>query len=323
MIYKNVELFNVEEVRKSEDGLKIYRFPKNVISEMKAKDSALTSTGCEIRFVGEAYITIGVANAFVNGYGRVEVYRGDILYTSYVIPSGQKIMIKLLYNTIADNCAAGISKVWRIVFGNDFAGIVYDIEPFGEIRPPANMEMPQKTILAYGSSITHGACAVVHSNSHIFKLAQKLGVDIEDKGVGGGCFCEKEVCDYLTQKKCDLLYLELGTNMMDTMDVSEYYKKAAYMFSSIDTSIPTVFISPYTYFASVSPNEEKRKLVTEYQKASLQLFNDFRRENMYFINGLDIVDDINMLTCDMIHPSIYGHHIMSQRLYEQLKNIAF
>ncbi len=321
MIYKNVELYNVEEVRETRDGLRIYRFPRTVISKMRAKDSALTTTGCEIRFVGEAYITIGAVNTFVDGYGKVEVYRGDILYFSYIIPSGQKIVLKLLYNTIADDCTTEISPIWRIVFGNDFEGLIYDIEPLGTICPPCE-EGTKKRIIAYGSSITHGACAVNYSNSYIFKLAKNLGVDIENKGVGGGCFCEQEVADFLVNKKCHMFFLELGTNMIDCMDALEYYDKATYVFSHIDSNIPTVFVSPYTYFSSISKNAEKRKIVMDYRRISMQLCEDFKRENFYYIDGLEIIDSLNMLTCDMIHPSIYGHHVMSERIYERIKNIV-
>ncbi len=318
MIYNNVELFNVEEIRETDDGLKMYRFPRSVIAKMGAKDSALTTSGCEIRFVGEAYITVGAASAHVDGYGRVEVYRGDIWQGMYTFPAGSKCLIKLQYNTAADSAIDDFSKVWRVVFGNDFEGVIYDMESFGEVRPPKKGEIPEKTIVAYGSSITNGACSVSYSNAHIFKLAQKLGVNIENKGVGGGCFCEQEVLDYLAAKKCDLLYLELGINMLGWLEAEKYYEKAAYIFARIDKRIPTVLVSPYRHFRSVSKIEAERQKVENYSKTAKQLYEDFKRDNLYFIDGLEIVDDLNMLTCDMIHPSIFGHHVMSEKLYKKL-----
>ncbi len=323
MIYKNVELFNVEEIREEGGWTKLFRFPQGVVSKMIAKDAALLVTGCEIRFVGEAYITLGCISSMIDNYGRVEVYRGNTFYGVHTFPIGERYTIKLAYATPAESCYDEVSNVWRVVFGHDYRGVLYDIEPMGEIRPPKPDEMPGKTIIAYGSSITHGAATVTYSNAYISKLAHKLGVNIENKGVGGGCMCEKEVADYISGRKCDLLYLELGVNMFSRFTPEEFYERAAYLMSNLNKDIPTVLVSPFknSYFAS--KDENIRKKAEQYQETAEKLYNDFKRDNLHFISGLEIVDDYSMLTYDMIHPSMYGHQIMSERIYDRLKKIEF
>lgn len=321
MIYNNVELFNVEEVKNEGGWIKLYRFPLNTISEMTAKDAALLTTGCEIRFVGEAYITVGAISSMLDRYGRIEVYRGDIYCGSHTFPVGERYTIKLAYATGADRYYDEVSPVWRVVFGHDFRGVLYDIEPMSKIRPPKAEEMPQKRMVAYGSSITHGAATVTYSNAYIRKLAQKLGVDVENKGVGGGCMCENEVAEYLSQKKCDLLFLELGINMIESHTADEFYKKAVNILAKADKSIPTVLVSPYKSSYFVHENAKLRERAIAYEEAVKGLYNEFKRNNLYFVSGLDIVNNLNMLTGDMIHPSMYGHQIMSERMYNKLKNI--
>lgn len=63
MIWNQVELFNVSQIRQQEDGmLQFFRFPDVVLEQFKSNEisntSGRTTTGCEIRFVGNAAITL-------------------------------------------------------------------------------------------------------------------------------------------------------------------------------------------------------------------------------------------------------------------------
>lgn len=59
MIWNQVELFNVSQIRQQEDSaLQFFRFPDTVLEQFKSNEisntSGRTTTGCEIRFVGNA-----------------------------------------------------------------------------------------------------------------------------------------------------------------------------------------------------------------------------------------------------------------------------
>ncbi len=319
MIYKNTELFNVEEISETKEFTKIYRFPQDVFSKMNGREAALLTTGCEIRFIGEASVTVGAVSSVLDGYGRVEVYRGDRFYWAFTFPVGQKCAIKLCYDTNADNYYDNHNKVWRVVFGHYFQGVIYDIEPIGEIRPPKKGELYSKTMVAYGSSITHGDTTICYSDAHIFKLSEKLGVDIENKGVRGECMCEKEVADFFANKKYDIMYMELGINMMGRFTPLEYYERAFNLISQLDKDTPVIFISPYRHFRSLSKDNAVKVEVKSYAETARRIYNDLKRDNVYFIDGLEIVDNLDMLSCDLIHPAVYGHQLMCDRIYDKLK----
>lgn len=70
-----------------------------------------------------------------------------------------------------------------------------------------------KTGLAYGSSITQGCGALCPQLNYLNTVAQILGIDIQNKAIAGGCFCERETVEYLCRETFDAVYLEPGTNI--------------------------------------------------------------------------------------------------------------
>lgn len=82
MIYKNAEIFNVEEIIKNEDGsISWLRVPNDVFQNLESGNQGIrmakNSTGVEIRFVlkGEKAV-IKMCTSGVQG--RFHVYRGGI-----------------------------------------------------------------------------------------------------------------------------------------------------------------------------------------------------------------------------------------------------
>ena len=81
MIYKNVEIFNIEEIINNEDGsISWLRVPNKVFQNLESRlgiNMAKNSTGVEIRFVlkGEKAI---IKMSTLGGQGKFHVYRGGI-----------------------------------------------------------------------------------------------------------------------------------------------------------------------------------------------------------------------------------------------------
>ena len=105
MIWNQVELFNVSQIRQQEDGaFQFFRFPDTVLEQFKSNETSNTSgrttTGCEIRFVGNAAdITlsadmgvdtyeIGSSQQFKMMKGVSESLAGRIGLSSYVLRNG-------------------------------------------------------------------------------------------------------------------------------------------------------------------------------------------------------------------------------------------
>lgn len=64
------------------------------------------------------------------------------------------------------------------------------------------------------------------SNTYISQLALRLGMDILDKGMGGSCFCEPEVANWIKDTECNLILLELSVNMIYGYTDEEYKERA-------------------------------------------------------------------------------------------------
>lgn len=327
MIWNDIELFNVEEIEESNGIIRFYRFPKELIHKIGMeyfnRHVARTTTGCEIRFVGEAMITLGA----VEEDGYIEIFRGDFQVSQKLLKKGERTAIHLQYAQNIDNYPteynAQYSKdVWRIVFCNDFCGAIYDIDKYTDVRLPRADELPSKKILAYGSSITHSAGSFMYSLSYISYMAKRLNLQVLNKGMGGSCFCEKEIGDYIKCSECDGLFLELGVNMMGQFTPDEFYERASYIVkSALNTGKKTVLVSPYLHFKDFSHNFDDRKKSADYALMCQKIASE--NKSLIFIDGKRILTDISMLTSDLIHPSILGHIAMGKNLSEELVAKAF
>ncbi len=327
MIWNQVELFNVSQIRQQEDGtLQFFRFPDTVLEQFKGNEisntSGHTTTGCEIRFVGNAVdITL---SADVGGV--VEIFRGDHYSSLIILEAGVPKKVSLRANMGVDTYDMGgyqgtfSPKVWRLVFNNDFRGSIHSIDPIEPIRPPTPEELPSKTVLAYGSSITHSAVAVLYSNCYIATVGKLLGADMLCKGMGGSCLCEKEVADYIASEAWDAAILELGINMVRRYPVSEFEQRAEYLIRrALERGKPVTVISNFTSFFDL-PNAEFGKQNEDYICCLENLCEKLKCENLYYIRGREIVTDLGMLSADLLHPTAYGHGKMGRRIAKKLRD---
>lgn len=328
MIWNNVELFNVSEIEEFEDGsVRVYRFPREVRQAFDdgVRDYALgvseMTTGCEIRFVGDgADITLSAAK----DEGTVEIYRGDFFVRVERIPGDAEKTIELRSNLGVDRHDVSAYKgrfdtaVWRVVFDHDYPVKIHSVKPLSSIRPPEACEIPEKKIIAYGSSITHSATAVMYTNAYIYTLGRRLGCDVLCKGMGGSCFMQPRVAEYIATADADAILLELGINMVDIFSAEEFYKRAKYTVKcAIESGKPVILISNFTSHHDIVGAkfyENNDNIV----KALESIYEEYKCDRLYYIRGRDIVDDIVLLAEDVLHPSPYGHITMGNRIADKL-----
>ena len=334
LLYKDMMFHNIEELEKKENisGLFLQRFPHAVREKLysHARLIATQSVGCEIRFVNEDKNELRLAIG-VWGQGDVAIFKGDYLYETIHF-EGSKDHIMLLaeperfkdvaFETLNSKQSSFSSNVWRICFGR-LNGIFYGLENFGfDVRPPRADEVPKKKWLAYGSSITQGMKSSSYWNSYIAQTAQRLQVDVCNKGMGGSCFIEPEMADYIAEGiEWDFATLELGVNVRSEYTPDEFEKKVRYMTKKLlETAKPFAFITIYpnrhTYFVnsvcSISVNERAFNNI---------LARVAKEYNIPLINGESILDDFSYLSADLIHPSDFGHMKMAENLETVLRTI--
>lgn len=329
MTWNDVELINVERIVRRYDGaVKLMRFPENVHKSFGTKANryplvaAEASTGCEIRFVGnDADIVVSAGN--LGGYA--EVYRGDFLYaTEYINEGICKRLVLRIDNGVQKSDLSNTRKnyadnMWRVVFGGGIAAVIHDINPLSDIRPPHGDEAPRKTLCAYGTSITQGAGTPLQSNSYLSVAGRNLSINVLNKGMGGSCFCEKEVGEYLADIDWDVLLLEpMGNMLSESYSAEMFENRLEYIVKCcVNNGKPIVIMSSYRFLGSPG---HSREAFRAYNQAIINICQKYKEQSLYFIDGSKIMNDYTYLCADLIHPSGYGHSMIGLRLADKLKN---
>jgi len=325
MKYKNVELYNVEEIKKENDGFQLLRIPEALREKLNesAKNASLYPSGCEIRF----NLKSEKAKIFlkgINGNGICEVFFGDF-FESWRLIKNEITEIEIRYPQNIDKL-----KIWseekklkfdpelvRVILPHLLITKIIDIE--GEFELPERNQTPQIKYLAYGSSITHGASAVRPTGTYAFKTAQLLNVDLINLGFGGGAHLEKEIADYIAERDdWDFATFELGINMVGGFEVEEFEKRVDYFIEKIVSKKgdkKLFFIDIYPFFMDYE-NQEKQMKFREIVKNKVKEIN---RDNVIHISGFDILKSLKGLAFDILHPSPFGMEEMAYNLSNILK----
>lgn len=330
MIWNNVELINVERVERRYDGAyKLFRFPENVHRSLGTREfryplaPAEGCAGCEIRFIADDADVVMSSGGVT---GSVEVYRGDFLYATVTIPEGVCKRIPLRCdNPVQLGDMRGVttyfaSNMWRIVCSKDLPAVIHDIVPLSDIRPPKKEEGYQKTILAYGTSITQSSGASNPSSGYLAVVGKKLHANVLNKGLGGSCLCEKEIAHWLPTVDCDMLILEPMGNMLSGGYEADVFKERLdyTMECFVKTGKPVVLISCHRFLCS---REHTDGIHYEaFLDAMKEIYEKYKDKNTYFIDGNEIMDDYTYLHADLTHPTDYGHFMMGMKIADKIEN---
>ena len=330
MLYENVELFNIEETEKYNGGVILKRYPDSAKQDMKDRAAwiADAAMGNEIRLVCEGqgfYLTIGAGSQDVKMYAM----RGDYAEHCYHIKAGKKICLRFDNNNLFANiCDDEIEKfdtrfshnVWRFYFHSEGFAVFYDCRGFGgSIRPPKPCELPKKTMLAYGSSITHWCYAIDSRNSYIQQAARRLDMDVLNKGMAGACRLEYSIMEYfISLDAWDIAFFELGANVLDLYSVEEFRERAEYLIKNICFKKPDnpVFITGLFYGTMfLSRDKEQSEKTIQFENVLKEIKDKYELQNLIYVDGRnEIMDNASYLSFDLVHPSDYGHIRMGENL---------
>ena len=328
MLFKDLEFHNVEEILPSGEGYRLHRFPRQAREQMGEGASTYgryicqLTTGCEIRFVTEGdRVQLSLSSFDVDGF--IHVFRGDFKYATYRVEAGKVNHFMLTKSPQFEALPAAYKRgrfspdVWRILSGHDFGLTFVDIEPFGyRLRPPLPEEKPDKTLLVYGTSITHGACAAAYTLAYSQYLGRLLGCEILNKGMGGSCMNEAAVADYFASLGFDAVLLENEVNMGTAM-AEEYARNGAYLLDRLAVSHPDCPIWAVTAYPNASlsgadPSDPCVKKPFVNDDALRKMAAGY--PNVHIIEGDTVLTDFTGLQCDLIHLNDYGHIQVAQRL---------
>ena len=334
MVYKNIEIHNVGEIVENENGsISWIRVPCSVYDKIESeqgKNMCCGATGVELRFVMESdSVTLKMRTRGKNGI--FHVYRGSIQggWEDHEID-------KVVTNEVADyvikksentESLKRISNDFNQPFSPEVVRVIFDrgtyelLDVIGDVEPPAKEQLPQKTLLAYGSSITHGSNSIDMSHSWVSVLAHNLRVDARNLGMAGSCLMEPEIVEYIAsegeQNKWDIAVLELGINALgwDSDKILDRVSNTLEQIAGRNQKKPIYVISPfygYDDYKNEGRAEKWRKLIEK-------TICDLGFGNMTYINGLDLLGDMSLISSDESHPNIYGVAQIAERLTKIIK----
>lgn len=339
MIYKNFEIHNVSELIYNDDGSVSWkRVPSEVHSVMECPNGdrmVRGATGVELRFVirGEsATVRMSAANNDPQSFYTFHVFRGGIQggwsdheKHRHVTSEVQDFVIESSKNmphlkTMAEQSGQEWDpEVVRIIFDRGSYKI-YDV--IGDIVPPSAGQCPSKTLLAYGSSITHGSNAIDQSHTWVSILAHNLGMDARNLGMAGSCALEPEMAEYIASEgekgNWDIATLELGINVLGWADekITSRVENIINQVAGRNPEKPIFVISPFYHCGddfSTDGNAKKWRRMIE------EIITRLNYENVTYINGFDVLDNMSYMSADEVHPNIYGVQRIADILTDKIR----
>jgi len=342
MIYKNIEIYNIAELIYNDDGSVSWkRVPSDVHKEMEAPNADLVahnSTGVELRFVikgDSAIIRMSTRNNNPKSFSTFHVYRGGIQggwedheVHRHVTGEVQDFEIKKsgnLPHLREMTKKSGLDwdpEVVRIIFDRGSYKI-YDI--IGDVEPPKKEMCPKKTLLSYGSSITHGSNSIDMSHAWVSLVAHNLNMDARNLGMAGSCALEPAMAEYIASEgekgSWDIATLELGINVL-SWEEEKIYQRVENILKTVagrNAGKPIFVISPFYYCGDDFSGNDNAK---NWRKIIEEIVKKRNYPNVTYINGMDVISDMSYMSADEVHPNIYGVQRIADVLTEKIKTVC-
>ncbi|MCC6681376.1 MAG: hypothetical protein IT445_10795 [Phycisphaeraceae bacterium] len=328
MIYQNVELHNVGDMKRVQGlaGLRLQRVPEPVrlsLNEL-AQFRMLQPDNMEIRFKADGPCRITLSS---QGQTRLTVFQGlfdtsqrfIIHQQPQTIEISQPEELQRLEGRYCQNMVFN-PQVCRIILGGPQRDPIFlhDIQGEG-IRPPQPNELPSLRYLTYGTSITHGLDAEGPHLNYVSLTARYLGADLINLGVDGSAHCEREIADYIADRRdWHIASLELSVNMQK-FTIPEFHERVFYMINRIagaDPSRSVICLTLFPFYRDFGIEATTKTLPSpgEYRQALVDAAGALSHRNVHVINGPDLLKNISGLTTGLIHPSDYGMIEIAQSL---------
>ena len=330
LIHDNLGFHNVAElVPAPGGGLHMARFPKRAWSPIDSAVGDMTvrnSNGCEIRFVTSAR-RIRLYLRSMHGFAdTVHLLGNQIVYCEGRIPEGRihcfHIDLPQLEpnRTAAARAPGGFApNVYRIYscgmqlayHGMDGMG--------GDVRPPAPDELPARRWLAYGSSITQGG-ATFHN--YVNAAAQMLEAQVFNLGMGGSCFLEPQIADFIAGRDdWDFASFELGVNMIMSGPNTRFAEKVNDLLDRVTSRHPGKPLFLITIFNNGVFHEKE---TSDWQRDALEKNAILRAaaarfpQQVTLVDGCVLVPDFRGFQTDLLHPEPFAATRMGLALAEAM-----
>lgn len=178
----------------------------------------------------------------------------------------------------------------------------------GQTALPAADQLPQKTYLAYGSSITHGSLSLIQPDCYVFRNAQALGVDYLNLGFAGNALMEEEMANYLVSRRdWDFASVEMGINTTERVKEFplEVFEERIDRFTAVLARDPRPVFAT-SFFGYLDEDTDRTDKMR-------QIVRRYAAERLIFTDGLQLLDDETLISADGTHPDARGQEQIAAR----------
>ena len=178
----------------------------------------------------------------------------------------------------------------------------------GRTALPTLDQLPPKTYLAYGSSITHGSLGLIQPDCYVFRIAQALGTDYLNLGFAGNALMEEAMAKYIISRKdWDFASVAMGINTTERpaqfpLDV---FEERIDRFTAVLAQDPRpIFATSFCGYLDEDADRtmKMRKIVSRYAG-----------ERLIYTDGLQLLSDPTLVSADGTHPDARGQEQIAAR----------
>lgn len=314
---------------------------RDVFSRLPVGVRAVVGAGCQEKCLQAAGVEIrcnvegrgGGVRVFVAGSQpvRAELHLGDFLLWPIVLgPGEQDIPVATYYgwNWLKEQNPQGSSTdllrgvsgrrfdpgLLRILF--HFRASVGPVRTRGEVFPARPEQLPKKTLLCYGSSITQGLESLTAAGGYAPRLARQLGMDLLNLGFAGSAHLEPELAAHLAERKdWDMAVLELGINLVGVLEPEAFAERARRFVGTVASAgRPVVCLDLFRYFDDFPGGDAGR--ARAYRQAVAEAARSAGPQVRYVTVG-DLPEPMG-LCADLLHPAPEGMERMADALAARL-----
>ncbi len=199
----------------------------------------------------------------------------------------------------------------------DFQGL--EVNATAKMQPPP--AAPAVRYVAYGDSVTHGFTASAIDKTYPYLVAQKMGWQLINLGLGGRA---SNVVDAHVLKilKADVITVLMGVNDWQGGGPVERYRKNMMGFfdalRAVQPTVPIYFITSLYVPPAWSPKTQIADLEA-YRQVAREIVLARKDPNLRLIEGLDLIDhDPKLFDAVAVHPNDQGFAQMGERLAKQM-----
>ena len=320
MVFQGIDFHNVDSLVKQEQGYAMQRVPDWIrlqLNESARDQVSFNGTGVELRFKiksGEAVLHLKAepGSEAMTAYIYYGSFQGGWQNSSKTIGT-QETVLSIpgpeepgILHRITRDCGLPFNpEVVRVVLPY---GRCFFLGVEGEVEPPGPEDLPDRTYLAYGSSITHGSLALAPPCSYPFRIAQKLGCDYLNLGYAGSAFLEREMAEYIVSRKdWDFASVEMGINMLyGDFTVKQFEESVEAFVKVLSREERPVFATSIFRFNGSGAFQERAEVFREIVKNCAE-------GKLIFTDGTKLLDDPACISQDLIHPGIDGIYRIADR----------